>query len=43
MAQMTIGYRAAQLWNQLPHSIRTSNTLQAFKNNLKNYYILHYT
>lgn len=31
--------RAVKLWNSLPHSIRTSESLDIFKNRLKQYYL----
>ena len=39
MGQKTISYIGLSIWNSLPGSIRTANSLNTFKHNVKNYYL----
>ena len=41
-SEMSINFKSIKVWNMLPADIRTSDSLDVFKDNLRNYFLSRY-
>ena len=41
-SEMSINFKSIQVWNKLPADIRTSDSLNVFMDNLRNYFLSRY-
>ena len=40
-SEMSINFKSIKVWNKLPDDIRTSDSLNSFMDNLRNYFLSH--
>ena len=41
-SEMSINFKSIEVWNKLPADIRTSDSLNVFMDNLRNYFLSRY-